>query len=151
MTVYFLPKILFSQFFWKFLTRKGPVRIFLDEKKYTGKKISDVWSILWFVHDGETRPMTVQFSLKYKKNLTQNDFYQMVGLVGFEPTASCTPCMRATNCAIARKDPYARKALFLKKNKAAQSLLKGRGQCNMFIDTSSIAEQRVLRTFPLLP
>jgi hypothetical protein len=26
----------------------------------------------------------------------------LVGLAGLEPAASCTPCMRATNCAIAR-------------------------------------------------
>ena len=36
-----------------------------------------------------------------------------VGLVGLEPTASCTPCMRATNCAIARISERKEKRVFI--------------------------------------
>ena len=36
------------------------------------------------------------------KKLASMRVFCVVGLVGFEPTTSCTPCKRATNCAIAR-------------------------------------------------
>src|SRR3989338_8978282 len=37
-----------------------------------------------------------------KKINNENIIYKLVGLTGLEPATSCTPCIRATNCATAR-------------------------------------------------